>query len=132
MFAAGAKLVAIESELPDGSYLTGIKGGGRMAANNSSSDIALGAYSSSKNWVIRNLPQNLHADYKICDEEYRPGKIATRAGIYRCSGCGREITSEQKEPLPPHDHHEHTQRQGAIRWTLIVYADHRPKIMRGS
>src|SRR5258708_35676312 len=64
MFPADAELVAIESELPDGSYLTGNKGGGRIAANNSSSDIALGAYSSSKDWVIRNLPQNLHAAYK--------------------------------------------------------------------
>ena len=54
-------------------------------------------------------------------------KVATRAGIYRCSGCGREITSEQSKPLPSHDHHEHTERQGAIRWMLIVYADHRSK-----
>jgi hypothetical protein len=69
----------------------------------------------------------LQSEDEIFDEEYRPGKIATRAGIYRCSGCGREITSEQRKPLPAHDHHEHTERQGAIRWTLIVYADHRPK-----
>ena len=73
----------------------------------------------------------LQSEDEIFDEEYRAGKKATRAGIYRCSGCGREIASEQREPLPPHDHHEHTQRQGAIRWTLIVYADHRPKITHG-
>jgi hypothetical protein len=67
----------------------------------------------------------LQSEDEIFDEEHRPGKIATRAGIYRCSGC--EIISEQSNPLPPQDHHGHTERQGAIRWTLVVYADHRPK-----
>ena len=61
------------------------------------------------------------------DGEHRPGTLAPRMGIYRCSGCGREIVSAQGKPLPPADHHEHSGRQGAIRWTLIVYADHRPK-----
>lgn len=61
------------------------------------------------------------------DEELRPGKTATRSGIYRCSGCGREIAAAQGSALPPHEHHPHTERQGAIRWILIVYADHRPK-----
>ena len=69
----------------------------------------------------------LQSEDETFDEEYRPGTIATRSGIYRCSGCGREIASEQRNPLPPHDHHEHTERQGAIRWMLIVYADHRIK-----
>jgi DNA-directed RNA polymerase subunit RPC12/RpoP len=73
----------------------------------------------------------LQSEDEIFDEEHRAGKIATRTGIYRCSGCGREIAAAQKQPLPPQDHHEHTQRQGAIRWTLIVYADHRPKITHG-
>jgi hypothetical protein len=58
----------------------------------------------------------LQSEDAIFDEEHRPGTIATRAGIYRCSGCGREIMSEQKKPL-----------QGALRWMLIVYVDHRPK-----
>lgn len=73
----------------------------------------------------------LQSDDEIFDAEYRPGRIAVRSGIYCCSGCGREIAAAQKQPLPPDDHHEHTQRQGAIRWTLIVYADHRPKIGHG-
>ena len=46
--AADAKLVGVELEPPNGSYLTGSNGGGSIAANNSSSDIALGAYISSR------------------------------------------------------------------------------------
>ena len=38
----------------------------------------------------------LQSEDEIFDDEYRAGRIATRAGIYRCSGCGREIISEQK------------------------------------
>ena len=69
----------------------------------------------------------IQSEDETFDEEYRPGAVATRAGIYRCSGCGREITSEQRKPLPSQDHHEHNESQGAIRWMLIVYADHRQK-----
>jgi hypothetical protein len=29
--------------------------------------------------------------------------------------------------LPPQNHHQHTQQQGAIRWRLAVIADHEPK-----
>jgi hypothetical protein len=42
------------------------------------------------------------------------------SGIYRCEGCGRCITSVHPHPLPPQNHHQHTQAQGHIRWRLIV------------
>lgn len=65
------------------------------------------------------------------DLEYRPGKPAIREGIYRCSGCGREVAAVQGKPLPRQDHHPHTESQGAMRWMLTVDADYRPKIRAG-
>lgn len=61
------------------------------------------------------------------DKEYGPGKIVPFSGIYRCIGCGREIASNENDPFPPQNHHQHTQAQDAIRWRLIVYANHKPK-----
>jgi hypothetical protein len=72
-----------------------------------------------------------HANYlsqnndDIFDQENKPGVPAPRSGIYRCMGCGREVASNEGEPLPPQNHHQHNQAQGSIRWKLIVYANHR-------
>jgi hypothetical protein len=63
----------------------------------------------------------------VYDTIFNPGQAAPVSGIYRCMGCGREVASNQNQPLPPQNHHQHTTEQGAIRWRLIVYADHRPK-----
>ena len=60
------------------------------------------------------------------DHDYQPGVAAPNAGIYRCMGCGREIAIASGHILPPQNHHTHSPQQGAIRWRLIVYADHRP------
>ena len=65
--------------------------------------------------------------HEAFDEEYKPGDAAPHSGIYRCTGCGREAASNQGEPLPPQNHHQHTTAQGLIRWRLIVYADHDAK-----
>ena len=56
-----------------------------------------------------------------------PGAATPFSGIYRCTGCGKEIVSEEQKPLPPQNHHQHTASQGEIRWKMIVYADHKPK-----
>jgi hypothetical protein len=64
---------------------------------------------------------------EIFDQINSPGHAAPRSGIYRCEGCGREAASTQGHPLPPQNHHEHSLLQGAIRWRLIVFADHQPK-----
>jgi hypothetical protein len=63
----------------------------------------------------------------IFDETRGPGIAAPRSGIYLCMGCGREVASNEHQPLPPQNHHQHAQGQGAISWRLIVYADHKPK-----
>jgi hypothetical protein len=64
---------------------------------------------------------------KAFDVEHQPGTKPPHSGIYRCMGCGREIVAEEGRQFPPQNHHQHTGSQGAIRWRMIVYADHGPK-----
>ncbi len=70
------------------------------------------------------LQQNNHNTF---DVDHAPGEIPPNSGVYRCMGCGREIVAEQSRKFPPQNHHQHTYNQGAIRWRMIVYADHEPK-----
>lgn len=56
------------------------------------------------------------------DQLHSPGTTTPHSGIYRCEGCSKEIASNQGNPLPPQNHHQHSQSQGAIRWRMIVYA----------
>ncbi len=51
---------------------------------------------------------------------YVPGDAVPVSGIYICLGCSREITSNEDDPFPPQNHHQHTQAQGLIRWKLNV------------
>jgi len=53
-------------------------------------------------------------------KEYGPGDTVPVSGIYRCLGCKREITSNDKDPFPPQNHHQHTTSQGSIKWKLNV------------
>jgi hypothetical protein len=56
------------------------------------------------------------------DQIQGPGASTPHSGIYRCEGCGKEISANQGNPLPPQNHHQHGSGQGTIRWRLIVYA----------
>jgi hypothetical protein len=69
----------------------------------------------------------VRVDHAAFDQEHKPGAAAPFSSIYRCMGCGSEVASNQTQPLPPQNHHQHNPNQGAIRWRLIVYADHQPK-----
>lgn len=64
---------------------------------------------------------------KAFDVDHEPGAVPPHSGIYRCMGCGREIVAEEDRRFPPQNHHQHTNSQGAIRWRMIVYADHKAK-----
>ncbi|HYD12814.1 MAG TPA: hypothetical protein VEC11_08195 [Allosphingosinicella sp.] len=66
-------------------------------------------------------------DHTAFDTVYTPGTAAPFSGIYRCMGCGSEVASNKGEPLPPQNSHQHSASEGAIRWKLIVYADHEKK-----
>jgi len=69
----------------------------------------------------------IQSDDRSFDSENSPGAAAPLSGIYRCMGCNREVASNEGQPLPPQNHHQHAPTKGAIRWKLIVYADHREK-----
>ena len=72
------------------------------------------------NWLV-------HSEDAAFDAQHSPGATTPFSGIYRCLGCHREVVSEEGEPLPPQNHHQHEPSQGAIRWRLAVYAAHKPK-----
>lgn len=57
------------------------------------------------------------------DTVHPPGARVLNSGIYRCDGCGEEISHTKEQILPPQNHHQHTATQGAIRWRLVVYAE---------
>lgn len=54
------------------------------------------------------------------NEEFKPGQIIAHSGIYRCTGCDKEIACNAMDPFPPQNHHQHTTKQGDIRWKLLV------------
>ena len=56
------------------------------------------------------------------DAKYHPSAVATNSGIYRCTGCGREIAHTKDTQPPPQNHHQHTPSQGPILWQMAVYA----------
>jgi hypothetical protein len=66
------------------------------------------------------LKQNTHSAF---EDILTPGTNTPNSGIYRCEGCGREVASNQNNPLPPQNHHQHATSQGAIRWRLIVFVE---------
>lgn len=47
------------------------------------------------------------------------GSIVPASGIYRCEGCGDEITSNKGDPFPPQNKHQHTNGK-KVEWRLIV------------
>ena len=57
---------------------------------------------------------------------HAPGVAAPYAGIYRCTVCGHEIGIAETHILPPQGHHQHPANAGAIRWQLLVFAQHQP------
>lgn len=61
------------------------------------------------------------SDDEKFDTIYELGTPTPYSGIYRCEGCGKEVTSVYGHPLPPQNHHQHTTGQGKIRWRLAVW-----------
>lgn len=66
-----------------------------------------------------NLTQNNHEAF---DGELPPGTVVNNSGIYRCTGCGDEIAANKNNPLPPQNHHQHSNQNIPIRWQLLVCA----------
>lgn len=60
------------------------------------------------------------SDHGAFDQIHAAGSLAPYSGVYRCVGCGHEVSSTTNHPLPPQNHHQHTYQQGTIRWQLVV------------
>jgi len=65
------------------------------------------------------LAQSQHEAF---DAIVEPGHSTPNSGIYRCEGCGNEVAVNKGNPMPPQNHHQHSQQQGRIRWKMAVYA----------
>lgn len=57
------------------------------------------------------------------NDKYRPADTVPNSGIYKCTGCKKEITSNKGDKFPPQNHHQHGTNQGSIQWQIIVYTD---------
>jgi hypothetical protein len=64
------------------------------------------------------------SNHQAFDTIHHAGEQTLYSGIYKCVGCGHEVTSVQNHTLPPQNHHQHTPAQGNIRWKLIVATTH--------
>jgi hypothetical protein len=62
------------------------------------------------------------AESNIFRAIHQPGDRPIFSGIYRCTGCGKEVAHDSGRPLPSHDSHRHAGDQG-IRWRLVVLAE---------
>jgi hypothetical protein len=52
---------------------------------------------------------------------YEIGDKVPASGIYRCEGCGDEITSNKGDKFPPQNHHQHPGVfNKKVEWRLIV------------
>lgn len=55
----------------------------------------------------------------VWDTLHPIASIVPVSGIYRCEGCGDEITSNKDDRFPPQNKHQHT-NQKKVEWRLIV------------
>lgn len=51
---------------------------------------------------------------------YGIGATVPASGIYRCTGCGEEITSNKDDKFPPQNRHQHVNQAVPVQWQLIV------------
>lgn len=57
------------------------------------------------------------------DKIYKPSDIVPHSGIYKCTGCKKEITSNKGDRFPPQNHHQHGSLLSSIQWKIIIYTD---------
>lgn len=51
---------------------------------------------------------------------HKPGETVPLSGIYCCTACKKEVTSNKDDPFPTQNHHQHDPRLGDIGWKMIV------------
>lgn len=59
---------------------------------------------------------------KHWESRYSPGEKVPYSGIYRCVICGKEVTCNNGDPLPPQNDSQHKSCKD-IKWQLIVRTD---------
>ncbi|WIO60035.1 hypothetical protein [Pseudomonas amygdali] len=55
----------------------------------------------------------------VWDTLYQIASKVPVSGIYRCEGCGDEITSNKDDIFPPQNKHQHANK-AKVEWRLIV------------
>jgi hypothetical protein len=56
---------------------------------------------------LNNLQQTAKPDNEWWTHYYNPGAQVPVSGIYKCRHCKREVTSNQGDPFPSQNHHQH-------------------------
>jgi hypothetical protein len=69
---------------------------------------------------LSNLKKTAKPENEWWTHVYTPGAEVPVSGIYKCTGCKREVTSNKGDPFPSQNHHQHPAGAGDIRWELIV------------
>lgn len=72
-------------------------------------------------WYLNldNLKKTGKPDNDWWTHVYTPGSTVPVSGIYKCTGCRKEVTCNEDDPFPPQNHHQHP-GSSPIRWELIV------------
>ena len=77
------------------------------------------------------MPNYKHSQFfhvnqsELFDKVLAPATQTPASGIYRCEGCGEEVSSTSPHPIPPQNHHQHMiPGQGAVRWRLVAACCH--------
>lgn len=55
-------------------------------------------------------------------QRYSPGEKVPVSGIYRCTVCGKEITSNGDAPFPPQNRHQNSSGSTII-WQMMIRTD---------
>ena len=56
----------------------------------------------------------------VFSTSYEPGQSAPFGGVYKCTGCGHEISTARYHSLPPQNNHQHANPFVPIRWQPVV------------
>lgn len=73
-------------------------------------------------WYVAGTNVNTaNGDEAVWKTSYDPGNTVPQSGIYKCTGCKREVTSNKGDPFPPPSHHSHTPT--AVKWKLLVWTN---------
>jgi hypothetical protein len=75
--------------------------------------------------IYKTIDYLVKSDDKAFDALHDPGDSCPLSGIYRCENCHHEVASNQNQPLPPQNHFQHDQKNGPIKWRLVVFAQHK-------